>query len=272
MASLLKNRHSSILLILAGVAVGVVLALIVWDGESTATSQADVCHGYGDLIGTSSWLVTDEGVRGVERGGLGIDVTRGERRELRECRISEFQTVTLDAQTGVVLDRFTDIGAALARATEQPRRTPEAIKAFERAMQASFVEPADVPADLTAGCDPAWVRTTFQQVGAVVCHPADWTVRVDNSLEGIVAGDQVEVGILGVRTESHTTKCLTPAFAETAAGTAAFCALGPSPYVRVNYGVALSNGRNLGINIFKEAGVEEELLALRVAVNIRGLP
>lgn len=227
--------YAATLVVLGGLALGAVVALAVVGGSLTATDQTDPCFGRGQFVEGSTYFFTLNERAAVRFSKyLGIDMIVGEAREFRDCQVGAFDTVTIDVATGTVVGLFTDYGAIYDRAISPPQGTPEAIKVFEEALQDSFVQPV-VPTDLTAGCDPSWVRTTFNQVQAVVCYPSGWVLLADDEPEGLIGGGTVEVGVLGRQTESHTTKCSMPTVVNVASGTARICALGPSAFVRVTY-------------------------------------
>lgn len=257
------------LLLVIGLALGGGAALVA--RNQLTVGQDDPCFGLGELVSTRTYTVTDAGAANAE--DIGLDLVPGEEREVRECQVSPVERLTIDGQTGKPLSHQFTIDDAIEYYRQHPEEIPATVAAreFDEGLQQSFVTP-QVPTDLTAGCDPTWVRTTLEQVKAVVCHPADWLVKGDDPPEGMVGTDRVEVGVLGVSTESHITKCLSPLLVNVPSGTARVCARGPTPFARVTYGVALPNGRNVGINVFNEATPEEEALALRVAANVQQLP
>jgi hypothetical protein len=260
------------LLVIIGLAIGAGIAFAVQQG-GTATGQDDPCYGLGKLVATHQYTVTEEFAQIAARD-LGLDLTPGEVREARDCQISEFEIGTIDGATGKGLSLYTDWAAIVATGTayaEADETPPNPIRdARATAVQESFVTP-EVSADLTAGCDPDWTRTTLEGVQAVVCHPSTWVVKADDIPEGMVGTETVEVGVLGRGTESHNTKCDSPTVVNVPGGTARVCALGPTAFARVNYGLALPNGLNVGINVFKDATPEDEAIALRVAANAEWL-
>lgn len=256
------------LILFVGLAIGAIVAFVIQE-SGTVTGRDDPCYGLGELVATHQYTVTENYAEVAQRD-LGLDLTPGETREARDCRISEFEIGTIDGATGTGISLYTDWGAVVATSTARAAKgeTPPnpALDAFATALQASFVTP-EVPTDLTAGCDPSWVRTTLEGVEATLCHPSDWREKADDSPEGMVGTDGVEVAVLGSETRAHNTRCSEALGVETSEGTALVCAVGPSVYARVNYGIALPNGLRVAINVFNAATREQELTALQVAVN-----
>lgn len=274
----LRHRLAPLTLALLGLAAGAVIALTLQDSRTITPSNLDAvyvdpCYGLGELISTRTIIVTDESAADAKE--LGLTLTPGEEREVRECRKSPPERVTIDGPTGTVLDTVFSLIEARAYYEEHPETLPGniAVEAGEQQAQEFFV-PADVPRDLTAGCDRSWVTTTFEAVQAAMCHPLDWAVKYDSAGSGAVGGDTVDVGVLGLSTESHYTKCAAPTLVDVPSGAARVCSVpltGHEGQSITHYGIALPNGRNIGINIQDGASAEDEALALRVAANVESL-
>lgn len=262
----------TILVLIVGLAIGAAVAFGVRE-DATVSGQDDPCYGFGELLSTRTYTVTEQGAENAKM--LGLDLIPGEEREVRECRVSPIEQVTLDGPSGIVVSQALTIDEAVAFYTEKPEDLPanKAQEDFEQSQQDSYV-PAEVPTDLMTGCDPSWVTSTFEQVQAAICHPAGWETISDNAAEGGVSAGSFDVVVLGIQIESHNTTCASPTFVDAPSGTARVCALNlesPSGEPIIHYAMALPNGRNVSINVFNDATAEDETLALSVAASVQTL-
>jgi len=181
--------------------------------------------------------------------------------------------LVLGAGVGLLLAMQGDDDSVQApnSATSSPPAESPATKTareFEEGLQASFVTP-DVPTDLTAGCDPSWVRTTFEQVKAVICHPADWVVDQTNG--NVRRGVTVVTVTLPRVTETAGTLCVNPLIVSTPFGPARICALAPNEFGQ-GHGVILPSGRHAAVGIDKAATAEEKTTAFRILANVEVFP
>ncbi len=275
MAALSKHSSAPAFVVLAGLVAVSVVALLLSDGGMT--NEADPCHGHGYFLSTGSWGVDDSTVRVVEQAGLGIDVEAGETRETRTCRVGDFETVTIDAESGVIIGRFTDIGAMLARATEQPQGTPQAVLDMEEFLRRSYV-PAELPAvDFTAACDPTWAITRFAGVGASMCHPAEWQVTTDNENYATIEANSLLVSIYSYAFGGRNTDCANALAISVPSGAASVCARSvvshnPDIVSGLVYGVLLPSSREVVVTLADADSPEGILTAFQIAASVQDLP
>lgn len=260
----------AIAVLIVGVTIGAVAALVL--RQVTVTSQTDPCFGFGTLVSTRAYTVTEEGAENAKT--IGLDLTVGEEREVRECQLSPAERVTIDGSTGMTLSHTYTVDEAIAYYQQHPEQQPveELRKAAEQAKQAEFVPlvTGAVQPLLVGGCDPGWPSQEFPQEGVRLCFPPDWNVDDSIAHRVLVTNDKITLNV-------HATDgggaldCTQPATVETTGGVVHICAMKPQ-FGGQSHHLLLPNGVKLFLFVSDDASSEERAAAFRVAMSVETLP
>jgi hypothetical protein len=272
------KRVALLVAFLVCIGAGFTLAVVLRERLGGGTAEVDPCYGRGEMVASWEHERTQADIDSLKssRPDVAADMKPGIV-EYRRCRWGPGYEVIIDEKGNVFSFSQPSMAELEAYYKEHPEENPQNQIATAQAesLQESFVDP-DIPEEALAGCDPSWVKTTFEEVGLVFCYPADWEIwKGTLTTRGVrSANGHVVVGVFGADSKGTTgTLCETPELVETAAGTVRICAFPRNPYGQgQGHGFVLPSGREGGLSIFDEATQEERALAFRVALNVEVLP
>ena len=272
------NRIVLLAAFLVCIGAGFTLAVVLRERLGGGTAEEDPCFGQGEMVASWEHERTQADIDSLKlsRPDVAADMKPG-LVEYRRCRWGPGYEVIIDEKGHVFSFSQPTLAELESYYKEHPEENPQNQMATAEAesLQESFVTP-DIPEEALAGCDPSWVKTTFEEVGLVFCYPADWEIWKDTPTRGGVrsANGHVVVGVFGAGSKgTEGTRCETPELVETAAGTVRICAFPPNPYGQgQGHGFVLPSGREGGLSIFDEATQEERAIAFRIIFNVEVLP
>jgi hypothetical protein len=258
------------LLLAAGIALGGTLALGL--RAFTEAGQGDPCFGFGELISTRTFQVTDGPTSVDELPGMGL--APGQVRELRECRVSPIERVTIDAESGYVLGHDYTLDEALAYYQQHPDEMPSAVlkRQVEAERQQEFVsvDAAELESLLAGGCDQTWTSRDFPDVGLRVCHPSDWLIDDSTPNRVFVTTRNITLNIHSIQASTNL-ECDSPLSLSLSSGSVQVCAK-RHQFGGKSHHFLLPSGVKEYLFVSDEASIEEHAAAFRAAMSVDVIP